>query len=65
MRLGPYPAFGPLRARFYIPREPGAYPHWFAVQVTNAVFAEPGKPREPAGVEYLVFTKSAPGARWG
>jgi hypothetical protein len=65
MRVGAYPAYGPLRSRFYIPREPAAsYPHWFAVQVTNAIFTKPGKSRAPANVEYLVFTQAAPGARW-
>ena len=60
-KLGPYPAFGPIQTRFYIPLEPAAYPHWFAVQVTNAIFA---KHRQPANVEYLVFTQAAPGAPW-
>jgi hypothetical protein len=65
MRLGAYPAYGPLQSRFYIPREQAAsYPHWFAVQVTNAIFTEPGTTRQPANVEYLVFTQSGPGARW-
>ena len=58
----PYPAFGPARARYYIPRQQAAaYPHWFVVQVANANFASPGK---VTGTEYLLFTQAAPGAPW-
>ena len=58
----PYPAFGPARARYYIPRqEAAAYPHWFVVQVANANFASPGK---VTGTEYLLFTQAAPGEPW-
>ena len=58
----PYPAFGPARARYYIPRQQAAaYPHWFVVQVANANFARPGK---VTGTEYLLFTQAAPGAPW-
>ena len=58
----PYPAFGPARARYYIPRQEAAdYPHWFVVQVANANFASPGK---VTGTEYLLFTQAAPGAPW-
>jgi len=61
-KAAPYPAFGPSRARFYIPAEPaGTYPHWFAVQVVNAGLAAPAK---VTGTEYLVFTQAAPGAPW-
>jgi hypothetical protein len=61
-RSTPYPAFGPKRAAFYIPRQsPAAYPHWFVVQVVNASLASPGK---STGTEYLVFTQAAPGAPW-
>lgn len=56
-----YPAFGPARAVYYIPREPAAYPHWFAVQVFNASLASPKK---VTGIEYLVFTQAAAGAPW-
>ncbi|MGH3171564.1 MAG: hypothetical protein ACRDN0_37595, partial [Trebonia sp.] len=64
LKTGPYPAYGPVQTRFYIPREPAAYPHWFAVQVTNALLVKPGQTRQPANVEYLVFTQAAQGARW-
>jgi hypothetical protein len=58
----PYPAFGPARARYYIPRQQAAgYPHWFVVQVANASFARPGK---VTGTEYLLFTQAAPGSPW-
>ncbi|HEX6453891.1 MAG TPA: hypothetical protein VF060_31070 [Trebonia sp.] len=32
---GPYPAYAPAAAQFYIPAEPVSYPHWFAVRVAN------------------------------
>jgi hypothetical protein len=57
----PYPAFGPERALYYIPRQPAAYPHWFVVQASNANLANPGK---VTGTEYLLFTQAAPGAPW-
>jgi hypothetical protein len=58
----PYPAFGPARAQYYIPRQQAAaYPHWFVAQVGNANFASPGK---VTGTEYLLFTQAAPGAPW-
>ncbi|HLH83198.1 MAG TPA: hypothetical protein VKV38_08035 [Trebonia sp.] len=57
----PYPAFGPRRALYFIPRQPAAYPHWFAVQVSNASLASPG---QVTGTEYLVFTQAAAGAPW-
>jgi len=56
----PYPAFGPQRARYYIPSET-AYPRWFVVLVTNADLASPTK---ATGMEYLLFTQAAPGAAW-
>jgi hypothetical protein len=56
----PYPAFGPQRAQYYIPREI-AYPRWFVVQVSNADLASPAK---ITGTEYLLFTQAAPGASW-
>jgi hypothetical protein len=58
----PYPAFGPARARYYIPRQQSAaYPRWFVAQVANANLASPGK---VTGTEYLLFTQAAPGATW-
>jgi hypothetical protein len=58
----PYPAFGPARAEYYIPRQQAAaYPHWFVAQVANANLARPGK---VTGTEYLLFTQAAPGAPW-
>ena len=55
-----YPAFGPQRARYYIPRET-AYPRWFVVQVANAELAAPAK---ITSTEYLLFTQTGPGAPW-
>ena len=55
-----YPAFGPQRAQYYIPRET-AYPRWFVVQVANAELAAPAK---ITGTEYLLFTQTGPGAPW-
>jgi hypothetical protein len=55
-----YPAFGPQREQYYIPRET-AYPRWFVVQVANAELAAPTK---ITGTEYLLFTQTAPGAPW-
>ena len=56
----PYPAFGPQREQYYIPRETG-YPRWFVVRVTNADLATPAK---ITGTEYLLFTQTGPGAPW-
>jgi hypothetical protein len=55
-----YPAFGPQREQYYIPRET-AYPRWFVVQVANAELSAPTK---ITGTEYLLFTQTAPGAPW-
>ena len=55
-----YPAFGPQREQYYIPRET-AYPRWFVVQVANAELSAPAK---ITGTEYLLFTQTAPGAPW-
>jgi hypothetical protein len=55
-----YPAFGPQREQYYIPRETG-YPRWFVVQVANADLAAPGK---ITSTEYLLFTQTGPGAPW-
>jgi hypothetical protein len=55
-----YPAFGPQRAQYYIPRET-AYPRWFVVRVANAELAAPAK---ITSTEYLLFTQAGPGAPW-
>jgi hypothetical protein len=58
---GPYPAYAPAGAQFYIPAEPVSYPHWFAVRVTNRVLTAK---HQGLGTEYLLFTQSGPGAAW-
>jgi hypothetical protein len=55
-----YPAFGPQREQFYIPRET-AYPRWFVVQVANADLDAPTK---ITSTEYLLFTQTGPGVPW-
>ena len=55
-----YPAFGPQREQYYIPRETG-YPRWFVVQVANADLNAPAK---ITSTEYLLFTQTGPGAPW-
>lgn len=58
----PYPAFGPVRAAYYIPRdEPAGGPRWFVVQVANAFNSNPGT---VTSNEYLLFTQSGPGGAW-
>ncbi len=57
----PYPAFGPRRALYYVPRQQTAYPRWFVVQVSNAYL---DNPKKITGTEYLLFTQAAPGAPW-
>jgi hypothetical protein len=57
----PYPAYGPAHATYYIPLESPGYPHWFAVQVRNALASTPA---QVINSEYLVFTQAAPGAPW-
>jgi hypothetical protein len=57
----PYPAYGPTRASYYIPLESPGYPHWFAVQVQNALASAPA---QVINREYLVFTQAASGAPW-
>jgi hypothetical protein len=58
----PYPAFGPVRATYYIPRdEPAGGPRWFVVQVANAFNSNPGT---VTSNEYLLFTQSTPGGAW-
>ena len=58
-----YPAFGPVQAKYYIPRdEPVASgPRWFVVQVANAFQSSPATVTSD---EYLLFTQAAPGAAW-
>jgi hypothetical protein len=57
-----YPAYSPAAASYYIPLEtPAAYPHWFAVRVSNSLLSAPGKVTQ---MEYLVFTQAAAGAPW-
>jgi hypothetical protein len=57
-----YPAFGPVRATYYIPRaEPAGGPRWFVAEVANAFTSGPQK---VASTEYLLFTQSAPSGRW-
>jgi hypothetical protein len=59
---GPYAAFSPVQATYYIPRdEPVTEPYWFVVQVANAFQSSPAT---VASDEYLVFTQSAPGGAW-
>jgi len=58
----PYPAFAPMRALYYIPRQAAAtYPHWFVAKVFNAYMSNPKK---VTGTEYVLFTQAAPGAPW-
>jgi hypothetical protein len=58
----PYPAFTPVQATYYIPRDqPASGPRWFAVQVANAFAANPAK---VTSSEYLLFTQAAPGGAW-
>jgi hypothetical protein len=61
-----YPAFSPVAASYYIPLEsPAAYPHWFAVRVTNALLPGSSPSSGKAiNTEYLVFTQAAAGAPW-
>jgi hypothetical protein len=58
-----YPAFGPVQATYYIPRnEPaGSGPRWFVVQVANAFLSSPATVTSD---EYLVFTQPASGGAW-
>lgn len=57
----PPAAYRPRPARFYIPLEPAAYPHWFAVRVDNVTTG--GTP-VALGTQYLVFAQQAAGAAW-
>jgi hypothetical protein len=58
----PFPAFGPLRSTYYLPRdEPATGPRWFAVQVANAFTA---KAAAVISTEYLLFTQAGPGGPW-
>jgi hypothetical protein len=58
-----YVAFAPAHAAYYIPRQSvhAAYPHWFAVAVTDANLTSP---HHPAGSGYLLFSQASPGATW-
>jgi len=58
-----YPAFGPVQATYYIPRdEPaGGGPRWFVVQVANAFHSSPATVTSD---EYLLFTQPVPGGAW-
>jgi hypothetical protein len=58
-----YPAFGPVQATYYIPRDEsaGPGPRWFVVQVANAFQSSPATVTSD---EYLLFTQSAPGGAW-
>ena len=58
----PFPAFGPVRSTYYLPRdEPASGPRWFAVQVANAFTANPAK---VTSTEYLLFTQASAGGPW-
>jgi hypothetical protein len=58
----PYPAFGPVGATYYLPRdEPAGGPRWFVVQVANAFTANQKK---VTSQEYLLFTQPAGGGAW-
>jgi hypothetical protein len=57
----PYPAYAPAGTQFYIPVEPAAYPHWFAVKVTNQAL---GGKHQGLSTQYLLFSQSGPGAAW-
>jgi hypothetical protein len=58
----PYPAFSPVQATYYIPRnEPARGPRWFVVQVANAFQSSPAMVTSD---EYLLFTQAAPGGAW-
>jgi hypothetical protein len=58
----PFPAFAPVQATYYIPRdEPATGARWFVVQVANAFTADPNK---VTSTEYLLFTQSSPGGAW-
>jgi hypothetical protein len=58
----PYPAFGPVQATYFIPRDqPASGPRWFVVQVANAFTSNQQK---VTSNEYLLFTQQAPGGAW-
>jgi hypothetical protein len=58
----PFPAFSPVQATYYLPRdEPAGGPRWFVVQVANAFDSNQGK---VTSNEYLLFTQSAAGGGW-
>jgi hypothetical protein len=58
----PFPAFSPVQATYYVPRdEPASGPRWFVVQVANAFTSNQKK---VTSSEYLLFTQSASGGAW-
>jgi hypothetical protein len=58
----PFPAFDPVQATYYIPRdEPAGGPRWFVAQVANAFDSNQ---RKVTSSEYLLFTQSALGGAW-
>jgi hypothetical protein len=58
----PFPAFSPVQATYYIPRdEPATGARWFVVQVANAFTSNPKK---VTSTEYLLFTQPSPGSAW-
>jgi hypothetical protein len=60
--VAPYPAFGPVQATYYIPRqEPAGGPRWFVVRIANAFSAHP---KQVTSIEYLLFTQAIPGGAW-
>ena len=57
-----YAPFTAENAVYYIPRQPaGAYPRWFAAQVTYATLASP---QHATGTGYVLFIQSAKDAAW-
>jgi hypothetical protein len=60
--VAPYPAFGPVQATYYIPRqEPAGEPRWFVVRIANAFSAHP---KQVTSIEYLLSTQAKPGGAW-
>jgi hypothetical protein len=58
----PFPAFAPVQATYYIPRdEPAGGPRWFVARVANAFDSNRNK---VTSTEYLLFTQSALGGAW-
>ena len=55
-----YPAFGPQRAQYYIPRETPPT----RAGSSSRCQRRAGHPKKITGTEYLLFTQTAPGAPW-